>query len=232
MLAMIAERDGRVVTYEELRLKFWPQIEIEDYKHSLGNSILTIRKTLGDSAQERRYIETVRSGYRMRVPVTIIDEATSRNGSRGPHQDDFLPEVDEIRRTLLTTSRPWDLALLLFRCETLVNQYSLHPRMPELKWLMVKIKMALEHSAALEPNWENHIISREAAALVFSDPNAISIPGKSRGDRWTTLGRVSASVLLAVEHTAPVEDDPHAVRIIAARRATPQERRFYEQSSK
>jgi DNA-binding response OmpR family regulator len=34
MLAMIAVRDGRVVTYEELEGRFWPQTHIEDPRHS------------------------------------------------------------------------------------------------------------------------------------------------------------------------------------------------------
>src|SRR5436305_3175586 len=53
-----------LVTYEELRAQFWPSVAIENYKHSLGNSMLEIRKTLNDSAQNPLYIKTVRSEER------------------------------------------------------------------------------------------------------------------------------------------------------------------------
>src|SRR6478672_1969475 len=72
MLVSIAERDGDVVTYEELRKQFWPSGAIDNYKHSLGNSMLEIRKVLNDSAENPLYIKTVSLGYRFLVPVQFI----------------------------------------------------------------------------------------------------------------------------------------------------------------
>jgi hypothetical protein len=45
----------------------------------------------------------------------------------------------------------------------------------ELQLLALDIRLALEHSAALEPNWADHSISLETAARVFNDPDAISV---------------------------------------------------------
>jgi DNA-binding winged helix-turn-helix (wHTH) protein/uncharacterized DUF497 family protein len=231
MLAIIAGRDGGVVTYEELQSKFWPHINIDDYKHSLGNSMLTIRKTLGDSAREPRYIRTVPRGYQFLVPVTIIDKATGQeNGSKNHHDDALLLEIQQIQQELLKASRCRELALLVYRCETLEKQYPQHLKMHDLQLLMLDIRLALERSAILEPNWANHSISFETAARVFSDPNAISVT-PINGMR-KTIGRVSESVLLVVEHTTQEANGQHFVSIKAARRATRQERSFYEQSSK
>jgi DNA-binding winged helix-turn-helix (wHTH) protein/uncharacterized DUF497 family protein len=228
MLAAIAEGNGRVIAYEELQRKFWPQTTIEDYKHSLGNSLSTVRKTLGDSGRAPRYIQTVPNGYRFMVPVTIIEPLVEPNGSKSHHQCKLSLEIQQIRRELLIAPGCRDLAHLVCRCETLEKQYPENSEIPELRWLMLDVRMALQRSAALDPNWASHQISFETAALVFNDSNAISIPLTTGG--WKTLGRVSESVLLVAEHT----DHNHgqAVRIKAVRRATPQERRFYEQSSK
>ncbi len=231
MLALIAEGNGRVVTYEELQSIFWPETNIEDYKHSLGNSMLRIRKTLRDSAREPRYIKTVPRGYRFLVHVTIIDKAYGQpNGSKNYHPDDLLLEIQKIRQELLSAQRCRELLLLLYRCETLESKYPQHTIQHELQLLMLDIRLALEHTAVLEPNWANHSISFETAARVFNDPNAISVPPAD--GRRKTLGRVSESILLVVEHTERQENGQRVVRVKAARRATPQERRSYEQSRK
>ncbi|HEY2234250.1 MAG TPA: BrnT family toxin [Candidatus Angelobacter sp.] len=83
----------------------------------------------------------------------------------------------------------------------------------------------------LDPNWANPTISFETAKLVFDDPNAVSVPDPFVDGGWKTLGLASDSVLLVVEHTGRRENG-QAVRINGARRATPQERRFYEQRRK
>jgi DNA-binding winged helix-turn-helix (wHTH) protein/uncharacterized DUF497 family protein len=228
MLAMIVEGNGRVITREELQSKFWPQTNIEDYNHSLGNSLHTIRKALGDSAHVPRYIKTVPRGYQFLVPVTII--YGQPNGSKSHQPDELLLEMQQIRQEFLSSQRCRKLLLLLYRCKTLENKYALHPMQHELQLLMLDIRLGLERSANLEPNWADHSISFETAARVFNDPSAISIP--LTNGRWRTLGLVSESVLLVVEHAAHQQNGQRIVRIEAARRATPQERRFYEQSRK
>jgi DNA-binding winged helix-turn-helix (wHTH) protein/uncharacterized DUF497 family protein len=227
MLAIVAEGNGRVVTYEELGSKLWSQTYIEDYKHSLGNALLTIRKTLGDSAHAPRYIKTIPRGYQFLVSVTIL--YGQPNGSKSHHPDELLLEVQQIRQELLRTQRSRELLLLLYRCRTLENKYPLHPMQHELQLLMLDIRLALKHSAVLEPDWANPTISLDAAALVFHDPRAISLP-LADGNR-RTIGRVFESVLLVVDHTGH-QGNGRVDEIKAARRATPQERRVYEQSRK
>jgi len=86
-------------------------------------------------------------------------------------------------------------------------------------------------------NRRKHRVSFETAALVFDDPWHIShldceVEGESR---WQTIGMVKGIHVLLVVHTSPEsdnEEDNEAeenVRIISARKATPQERRIYAQ---
>ena len=76
-------------------------------------------------------------------------------------------------------------------------------------------------------NRAKHGVSFETALAVFDDPLHLSKPdAHPDGDRWNTVGKVR-TVLLLVVHTWP-EDDEEVGRIISARKATPHERKAYE----
>jgi serine/threonine protein kinase/DNA-binding winged helix-turn-helix (wHTH) protein/Tol biopolymer transport system component len=82
LLLMLVERDGAMVTREEIRKKFWPNDTIVEFDRSINAAIGKLRKTLGDSADEPRYIETVaRRGYRLlaRVVRVAADDHSSTN---------------------------------------------------------------------------------------------------------------------------------------------------------
>jgi uncharacterized DUF497 family protein len=84
-------------------------------------------------------------------------------------------------------------------------------------------------------NEQKHGIRFEQAALVFLDPLVISIKERVQNEeeRWQTLGCVEGLLLVLVAHTvhnaSPSEE---VIRIISARRATPKERRRYEEGNR
>jgi len=70
VLRMLIERPGGIVTREEIRRTLWPGSTIVDFDHSINVAIGILRKALGDSASEPRYIETLaRRGYRLLVGI-------------------------------------------------------------------------------------------------------------------------------------------------------------------
>jgi cholera toxin transcriptional activator len=70
VLAMLLERPGDVVTRDGLRQKLWPADTFVDFDHSLNTAVNKIRETLGDSASNPRFVETLaRRGYRFIAPV-------------------------------------------------------------------------------------------------------------------------------------------------------------------
>jgi serine/threonine protein kinase/Tol biopolymer transport system component len=74
VLRMLVDNPGEVVTREEIRKKLWPNDTIVEFDHSINAVIKKLRQSLGDSAEEPCYVETVaRRGYRFRVPVEWID---------------------------------------------------------------------------------------------------------------------------------------------------------------
>lgn len=77
-------------------------------------------------------------------------------------------------------------------------------------------------------NQGKHGVSFALAQLVFEDPLHLSRPDPFFGEeRWQTLGTVGP-VCLFVVHTASDGDEPDG-RIISARKATPTERKWYEE---
>lgn len=80
-------------------------------------------------------------------------------------------------------------------------------------------------------NKRKHGVSFETASLIFDDPYHVSRPDREmEGElRWQTIGMVRGAQILLVAHTVSESEDEEVLRIISARKATPQERSVYAQ---
>src|SRR6202043_3995575 len=71
LLCMLVEHTGEVVTREELRARLWPADTFVDFDHGLNAAVKRLRDTLGDSAENPVFIETLaRRGYRFLGPIS------------------------------------------------------------------------------------------------------------------------------------------------------------------
>jgi DNA-binding winged helix-turn-helix (wHTH) protein len=85
VLLLLVASPGKLVAREELQQKLWPGASYGDPEHGLNAAVNRLRETLGDSATEPKYIETVPGrGYRfiarldlpsVAVPKTVPSEA-------------------------------------------------------------------------------------------------------------------------------------------------------------
>ena len=70
LLLMLVERRGDIVTLDEIKKRLWPNDTVVEFDHSIHNAIKKLRRALGDSADNPKYVETVaRRGYRLIVRV-------------------------------------------------------------------------------------------------------------------------------------------------------------------
>jgi len=70
ILLMLLEREGELITREEIRRKLWSDDVVVEFDHSINTAIKKLRQALGDSADEPKYVETVaRRGYRLMAAV-------------------------------------------------------------------------------------------------------------------------------------------------------------------
>lgn len=98
LLALI-EKQGEVVTREELRYRLWPADTHVNYDANVNTTVNKLRQALGDSSDKPLYIETIpRKGYCLLVPsetaespiaVPVTQPAPSATGleSDGPEAE-------------------------------------------------------------------------------------------------------------------------------------------------
>src|SRR5580698_10749142 len=76
VLRMLVEREGQIVTRDEIKERLWPDDTTVDFDSSINATIKTLRRALGDSADSPRYVETLaRRGYRLIPAVEHVGSA-------------------------------------------------------------------------------------------------------------------------------------------------------------
>jgi Tol biopolymer transport system component/DNA-binding winged helix-turn-helix (wHTH) protein len=74
VLKALVEKPGEVVTREELQQRLWPGDTFVDFEDGLSTAVKKIRRALGDSAANPRFVETLpKRGYRFVAPVAGLD---------------------------------------------------------------------------------------------------------------------------------------------------------------
>lgn len=82
VLLLLLERNGEVVTREELKQRLWPADTFVDSDDGLNGAVHKLREALGDSAEEPQYIETIpRRGYRF---IGTVEEQVAQPESGNP----------------------------------------------------------------------------------------------------------------------------------------------------
>jgi TolB-like protein/DNA-binding winged helix-turn-helix (wHTH) protein/Flp pilus assembly protein TadD len=114
VLAMLLERNGEVVTREELQKKLWPADTFVDFDHGLNKAINKIREALGDSAASPRFVETVsRRGYRFIAEVKAAGPPNRALGLANPPEIGAKArEAQHSASELATIKRPLRLSAL------------------------------------------------------------------------------------------------------------------------
>jgi len=95
VLLQLVERQGELVTRDELREALWSADTFVDFDHSLGTAVAKLRSTLGDSARSPRFIETVGGrGYRFIAPVAFVAREAASTPAPEPATFAAAPNPD------------------------------------------------------------------------------------------------------------------------------------------
>jgi DNA-binding winged helix-turn-helix (wHTH) protein len=108
LLVMLLQRQGELVTREEIQQKLWGEDTFVEFGQGLNFAINKIRQALGDDANQPRYVETLpRRGYR------FIGQLQRREGDPIPRdaswqpptspQNQVIPNSDGVKAPLEST---------------------------------------------------------------------------------------------------------------------------------
>src|SRR5580693_3885116 len=79
VLRMLVEREGKIVTREEIKSRLWTNDTVVDFDQSINATIKALRRALGDSADNPQYIETLgRRGYRLMLAIEYLGSAPEK----------------------------------------------------------------------------------------------------------------------------------------------------------
>src|SRR5215831_14472159 len=85
ILVLLVSRPSEIVTREELRERIWSDGTFVDFENGLYAAMNRLRRALGDSAENARYIETVPGhGYRFIGNLERIDAPPAADGKMRP----------------------------------------------------------------------------------------------------------------------------------------------------
>jgi TolB-like protein/Flp pilus assembly protein TadD len=83
VLALLAAKQGQLVTREELKKRLWPDKTFVDFEAGLNTAVSKLREALCDNSEKPRYIETIpRRGYRFVATVTHAETAAKGHGAQ------------------------------------------------------------------------------------------------------------------------------------------------------
>jgi len=111
MLALLLEQAGEIVTREDLRRRLWPSDTFVDFDANLNTTLNKLRRALGDSADNPRFIETLpRHGYRFIAPVEAVATGTeppvAATGTSPPQATSLVSALSPKRQGLWGPG-PW-----------------------------------------------------------------------------------------------------------------------------
>src|SRR5712671_6698766 len=117
VLRMLVEREGKIVTREEIQGRLWAKDTVVDFDRSINTTIKTLRRALGDSADNPRYIETLGGrGYRLMLTIEYLDSPprTNLEKDREPREQSAVEISGNAPRIQRQVKSRWWKAAIVF----------------------------------------------------------------------------------------------------------------------
>ena len=128
VLLVLIEKQGEVVTREQLRQALWPADTHVNYDANVNTTVNKLRLALGDSPEQPAYIETIpRLGYCFVGPVERRSELPKAPAEAHPSAPAQKPEHEAVKPLTPTTAELWagwkskGLAAVVLLCGMLIG---------------------------------------------------------------------------------------------------------------
>jgi len=121
VLRILVERQGNIVTREEIRQILWPDDTVVEFDRSINVAMAILRKALADDADHPKYIETLTGrGYRLIAPVEWQPSQTAAQCLLEPRAE-TLPRIEgQISEREPRAARPWRKTAVMGGCAVIL----------------------------------------------------------------------------------------------------------------
>ena len=121
VLRILVERQGNIVTREEIRQILWPDDTVVEFDRSINVAMAILRKALADDADHPKYIETLTGrGYRLIAPVEWQPSQTAAQCLLEPRAE-TPPRIEgQISKREPRAARPWRKAAVMGGCAVIL----------------------------------------------------------------------------------------------------------------
>jgi TolB-like protein/DNA-binding winged helix-turn-helix (wHTH) protein/Flp pilus assembly protein TadD len=121
ILRILVERQGNIVTRQEIREILWPDDTVVEFDRSINVAMAILRKALADDADHPKYIETLpRCGYRLIAPVEWQLSSTAAQDLLEPQSDTLRRAGGQINEREPRTANPWRKAAVMGGCAAIL----------------------------------------------------------------------------------------------------------------
>jgi TolB-like protein/DNA-binding winged helix-turn-helix (wHTH) protein/Flp pilus assembly protein TadD len=192
-LLVLVERAGHIVEKQELLEKVWPGVFVEE--GNLARHIFNLRQVLGDTADGRKYIETIpKRGYRFIAVVTEHGEPAAPYPSTAQTSEQAQSAVSPGPKKSLWL---WPLALLAALAVTavLVSRYFWPPRNPSQQRVMLAVLPFANLSGdAHEDYFADGLTEEMIAQLGQLQPGKLGVIARTSTARYKDTKKTAAQI--------------------------------------
>ncbi|HEY7305299.1 MAG TPA: winged helix-turn-helix domain-containing protein [Bryobacteraceae bacterium] len=227
ILRALLERPGHVVTREELRERLWSSDTFVDFESGLNTAMNRLRITLGDSAENPMYVETIaRLGYRFiapaehaQLPVTNPQNGPGSSLGIAPAEQTVLPKPARLSDRILYYAKTYWPAIVsvpLLLATGIAAFQTFHSREPELSFQQVTFRKGFATGARFMPDGKSIVYSarwNDAPSRLFRTDGAGEQPlGLGLQEAWLagfpSRGEVGFFTMSGTPHKSLLEAEP------------------------
>jgi DNA-binding winged helix-turn-helix (wHTH) protein/Tol biopolymer transport system component len=171
MLVLLVQNRGRLVDKDELLSRVWPGTVVEEA--NLSQSVFTVRKILGDSPKDHRYIATVAGrGYQFVAPVEELTSTTPQAAGTVPEAPQASASDSVIIAILIKRHKKAAIGSAAVVAALVALVWFLLHRPPKPSAELTQKRLTFNSS---ESPVESDAISPDGKYLAYSDPAGIYV---------------------------------------------------------